>query len=106
MTTEKQSAQDRGIDLINELVEAHLSSIDALRITSHSGGQVDNLTVALHEFYKYEPGRHDEFRKRTEKTIERAKQQERVKFLYLRRALLIALCSSLEIIVKDHCCPR
>jgi hypothetical protein len=95
------SAVWRGRQLIDDIVEAHLASIEALRILK--GGRVlhPQLAALLHEHHDYNPTQSDAIKERTRRTIERAQIQSQRDYFYLRTGLLISLCSVIEITVRD-----
>ena len=80
---ESESAQDRGCNLISSLVKTHEASIEALRAFSHAGPLVPQLSVALHEYYQYQPGRQKEFQSRIEKIVNASQNQRNEDYFYL-----------------------
>ncbi len=91
-----------GLDLIEQLVASHLAAIEAIRVISHADAMVDQLAVALHEFHRFELGKGENVRTRVQRTIKQARVEENADFFYLRRALLISICSAFELTVRQE----
>ena len=95
------NAKDQALDRLDHLLEAHRAAVESIRIASCSDGFSDQLTVAMQTYYEFSPGKYEECKSRVLNTIQRAKRLVTDDFLYQRSMLLVALCSLLDVTVKD-----
>ena len=94
-------AKDRALERLDHLLEAHRAAVESIRIASRSDGFSDQLVVSMQTYYEFTPGNQEGYKRRVLDTIQRAKQIDKGDFLYQRSMLLVALCSLLDVAVKD-----
>ena len=100
-------ARQFALERIEELLESHRAAVESMRIVSQSEARLADLAVAMQFHQKFEPEKKaGDYKRRSHLTVSRTKKFVADEFPYHRGMLLVALCSVIDVAVRDVVAER